>query len=102
MDSFEPRVERVSRGRRAARAPQPAILPVALPSFTPELAAEMAPLYAKVKHLVTPMEWPHYAPLIKAINELKKQRNAVILAHNYMPLDFAIVAAHRWCAKLPS
>ena len=25
-----------------------------------------------------------YAPLIKAINELKKQRNAVILAHNYM------------------
>ena len=30
------------------------------------------------------MEWPHYAPLIKAINELKKERNAVILAHNYM------------------
>jgi quinolinate synthase len=84
MDSFEPRVERVSRGRRPARAPQPVTLPVALPSLTPELAAEMAPLYARVKHLVTPMEWPHYAPLIKAINELKKQRNAVILAHNYM------------------
>ena len=45
---------------------------------------EMEPLYARVKHVVTPMEWPHYAPLIKAINELKKQRNAVILAHNYM------------------
>ena len=30
------------------------------------------------------MEWPAYAPLIKAINDLKKQRNAVILAHNYM------------------
>ncbi len=30
------------------------------------------------------MEWVHYAPLIKAINELKKKRNAVILAHNYM------------------
>jgi quinolinate synthase len=84
MDSFEPRVERVSRGRRPARAPQPATPPVALPSFTPELGAEMAPLYARVKHLVTPMEWPHYAPLIKAINELKKQRNAVVLAHNYM------------------
>lgn len=52
--------------------------------FTPELAREMAPMYEKVKHVVTPMEWPHYAPLIKAINTLKKQRNAVILAHNYM------------------
>lgn len=52
--------------------------------FTPELAAEMAPLYEKVEHIVTPMEWAHYAPLIKAINELKKERNAVILAHNYM------------------
>ncbi|MCB0060309.1 MAG: hypothetical protein KDE45_24885, partial [Caldilineaceae bacterium] len=52
-----------------------------LPAFTPELAAEMAPLYERVKHVVTPMEWPHYAPLIKAINALKKERNAVILAH---------------------
>ena len=52
--------------------------------FTPELEAEMRPLYEKVKHVVTPMEWPHYAPLIKAINALKKERNAVILAHNYM------------------
>jgi quinolinate synthase len=57
---------------------------VELPAFTPELAAELAPLYARVKHVVTPMEWPHYAPLIKTINDLKKQRNAVILAHNYM------------------
>lgn len=56
----------------------------ALPAWTPELAAEMAPLYEHVRHVVTPMEWPHYAPLIKAINDLKKERNAVILAHNYM------------------
>ena len=56
----------------------------ALPEFTPELAAEMAPIYARVKNVITPMEWPHYAPLIKAINELKVVRNAVILAHNYM------------------
>jgi quinolinate synthase len=55
-----------------------------LPAYTPELAAEMAPMYARVQHVITPMEWPAYAPLIKAINELKKQRNAVILAHNYM------------------
>jgi len=69
-----------------ARRPRPAA-PVAkrgLPAYTPELAAEMAPTYARVQHVITPMEWPAYAPLIKAINELKKERNAVILAHNYM------------------
>lgn len=53
-------------------------------TYTPELAAEMAPMYERVKSVITPMEWPHYAPLIKAINDLKKQRNAVVLAHNYM------------------
>jgi quinolinate synthase len=55
-----------------------------LEPFTPALAAEMAPLYERVKDVVTPMEWAHYAPLVKSINELKKERNAVILAHNYM------------------
>jgi quinolinate synthase len=44
----------------------------------------MEPLYERVKHVVTPMEWVHYAPIIRAINELKVRRNAVILAHNYM------------------
>jgi quinolinate synthase len=62
--------------------------PVALPrpklEFTPALAREMAPLYAKVSKVVTPLEWPYYAPIIKAINDLKKERNAIILAHNYM------------------
>jgi quinolinate synthase len=53
-------------------------------AFTPALAREMEPLYDKVKGVITPMEWPHYAPLIREINILKKQRDAVILAHNYM------------------
>ena len=53
-------------------------------AYTPEVAREMAPLYEKVKDVVPPVEWPQMAPLIKAINELKKERNAVILAHNYM------------------
>ncbi|MEO1694246.1 MAG: quinolinate synthase NadA [Pseudomonadota bacterium] len=53
-------------------------------AFTPALAAEMAPLYERVKDVVTPLEWPVFAPLIKQINTLKAERNAVILAHNYM------------------
>ena len=55
-----------------------------LPEFTSALAREMQPLYERVKDVVTPLEWPHYAPIIYAINKLKAERNAVILAHNYM------------------
>lgn len=59
--------------------------PVAMPSldYTDAVAAETAPIYEKVKHIIPAIEWPVYAPYIKAINDLKKQRNAVILAHNY-------------------
>ena len=60
------------------------VLPMPDLTFTPELAREMEPLYARVSNVVTPLEWPQFAPIIKAINDLKKQRNAVILAHNYM------------------
>lgn len=52
--------------------------------WSPALEREMAPLFARVRSVITPMEWPHYAPLIKSINELKRERNAVVLAHNYM------------------
>ena len=44
---------------------------------------ETAHLYEKVKSIIPPIEWPFHAPYVKAINDLKKQRNAVILAHNY-------------------
>ena len=53
-------------------------------TYTPEVAKEMAPLYEKVRHVIPSVEWPFFAPKIKAINELKKVRNAVLLAHNYM------------------
>ncbi len=46
--------------------------------------AETDPLYERVKDVITPMEWPAVAPVIHAINRLKKARGAVILAHNYM------------------
>jgi len=53
-------------------------------AFTPEVEARTAPAWEKVKRHITPMEWRAQAPLIAAINELKTQKNAVILAHNYM------------------
>lgn len=53
-------------------------------TYTPELAREMEPAYDRVSSVVPPVEWPAFAPYVKAINELKKERNAVILAHNYM------------------
>ena len=92
MSIVRPLEEQVNGHASTSAPPLPAVArpaaPVAkapaLPAYTPELAAEMAPMYARVQHVITPMEWPAYAPLIKAINELKKQRNAVILAHNYM------------------
>src|ERR1700733_7210197 len=46
--------------------------------------ARTAPLYDRVKTLIPPMEWPVFADDIDAILALKRQRNAVILAHNYM------------------
>ena len=52
--------------------------------YTPELAKETAHAYERVSTVVPPVEWPAFAPYVKAINELKKERNAVILAHNYM------------------
>ena len=88
-------IGQVKTGERKA---QPAITPLAKPPYTwtPELKAEMAPLFEKVKDVVTPMEWPYYAPYIKAINELKTQKNAVVLAHNYMtPEIFHCVADFR-------
>jgi quinolinate synthase len=59
----------------------------ALPTPSLEWSAEVeratAPLYARIQSVVAPIEWPFFAPYVHAINKLKKDRNAVILAHNY-------------------
>ncbi|NVO56292.1 quinolinate synthase NadA [Rhodobacteraceae bacterium B1Z28] len=52
------------------------------PSAT--LANEMQDIYARMDRVVSPPDWAIYAPYVRAINVLKKQRNAVILGHNYM------------------
>jgi quinolinate synthase len=53
-------------------------------TFTAAVEAETASLWEKVKSHVTPLEWQLHAPLIARINRLKREKNAVILAHNYM------------------
>jgi quinolinate synthase len=58
-------------------------LPAPSLEWTSEVERATAHLYEKVKSVIPPVEWPFMAPYVKAINELKRERNAVILAHNY-------------------
>src|SRR5271167_484018 len=54
----------------------------AMPDSTP-FPARSDMLYERVKAVIPAIEWPVFAGDIDAILELKRQRNAVILAHNY-------------------
>ena len=49
-----------------------------------DLAKRMQDIYATMNRVVSPPDWAMHAPYVAAINKLKKERNAVILAHNYM------------------
>src|SRR5213083_1032547 len=42
-----------------------------------------SPVYERVKRVIPPPEWATFADDVDAILELKRARNAVILAHNY-------------------
>ncbi len=52
--------------------------------FTPAVEQATLPLWDKVRSQISPLEWRAQAPLIAAINALKAEKQAVILAHNYM------------------
>jgi quinolinate synthase len=68
-------------------------LPMPPLEWTPEVERATAHLYERVKNVISPIEWPFMAPYVKAINELKATRDAVILAHNYQtPEIFHCVA----------
>ena len=51
--------------------------------YTPEVARATAVIYQRLRAVIPEIEWPVHAPYVAAINQLKQQRNAVILAHNY-------------------
>ncbi len=57
--------------------------PYASLDYTPAVARVTAPIHDRVRSVIPDLEWPVFAPYIAAINELKQQRNAVVLAHNY-------------------
>ena len=53
-------------------------------AYTDAVARATEGLYAKVANFIPKAEWTLYAPLIAEINRLKREKDAVILAHNYM------------------
>jgi quinolinate synthase len=53
-------------------------------AYSDDVARATEGLYAKVSGVIPRIEWPAYAPVIAEINRLKRQKDAVILAHNYM------------------
>ncbi len=51
--------------------------------FTAEIKKVTEPIYKKISKTMPEIEWSSHAPYVYKINKLKKEKNAIILAHNY-------------------
>ena len=51
--------------------------------FSQEVKKATDPIYQKISKVMPEIEWSIHAPYIYKINKLKKEKNAIILAHNY-------------------
>src|SRR5258707_14222072 len=67
----------------AAAARRYGVLPVPSLEWNAQVEGETAQHYDRVRTVIPAVEWPFFAPYVRAINAVKKERNAVILAHNY-------------------
>src|SRR5437660_5101496 len=70
-------------GELSAAARRYGVKPMPALEWNAQVERETAHLYARVQAVVPPVEWPFFAPYVAAINALKNERGAVILAHNY-------------------
>jgi quinolinate synthase len=63
------------------------VLQAAGGSTSLDVEAITARVFPKVQHVLTRPEWDLLAPVARDIERLKRERDAVVLAHNYMTPD---------------